>query len=97
VVRAPEALDRDSHTAFRRAALAEIEAALGTEPGRRLVIDVSGTKRVDSSGLGALVMVQQRAAELRHTVCLRGASEELRFMLVLTRLDDRFEFEPPAA
>ncbi|HVO34141.1 MAG TPA: STAS domain-containing protein [Gemmatimonadales bacterium] len=97
VVRAPETLDRDSRAAFRRAALAEVEAALGAAPGRRLVIDLSGTRRVDSAGLGALIMLQQRAAELRHTVCLRGASEELRFMLVLTRLDDRFEFEPPAA
>ena len=97
MVRAPEALDRDSRTAFRRAALAEVEATLGDAPGRRLVVDLSGTRRVDSAGLGALIMLQQRAAELRHPVCLRGASEELRFLLVLTRLDDRFEFEPPAA
>ena len=95
VVRAPEALDRDSRTAFRRAALAEMETTLGAAPGRRLVVDLSGTTRVDSAGLGALIMLQQRAAELRHTVCLRGASEELRFLLVLTRLDDRFEFEQP--
>lgn len=97
MVRAPEALDRDSRKAFRRAALAAVETTLGDAPGGRLVVDLSGTKRVDSAGLGALIMVQQRAAELRRTVCLRGASEELRFLLVLTRLDDRFEFEPPAA
>ena len=97
VVRAPEALDRDSRKAFRRAALAAVETTLGDAPGGRLVVDLSGTKRVDSAGLGALIMVQQRAAELRRTVWLRGASEELRFLLVLTRLDDRFEFEPPAA
>ncbi len=97
MVRAPEALDRDSRTMFRRAALAEVETGLGGPPGRRLIVDLSGTTRVDSAGLGALIMLQQRVAELRHTVCLRGASEELRFLLVLTRLDDRFEFEPPAA
>lgn len=97
MVRAPEALDRDSRKAFRRAALAAVETTLGDAPGGRLVVDLSGTKRVDSAGLGALITVQQRAAELRRTVCLRGASEELRFLLVLTRLDDRFEFEPPAA
>ncbi len=97
VVRAPEALDRDSRTAFRRAALAEVESQLAGVPGRRLVVDLSGTTRVDSAGLGALIMLQQRASELRHTVVLRGASEELRFLLVLTRLDDRFEFEPPQA
>jgi anti-anti-sigma regulatory factor len=97
VVRAPVTLDRDSRTAFRRAALAEVEAALGGMPGRRLIVDLSATTRVDSAGLGALIMLQQRASELRRTVCLRGASEELRFLLVLTRLDDRFEFEPPSA
>ena len=96
-MRAPQALDRDSRSAFRREALAEVESQLGTVPGRRLVVDLSGTTRVDSAGLGALIMLQQRASELRHTVCLRGASEELRFLLVLTRLDDRFEFEPPQA
>jgi anti-anti-sigma regulatory factor len=52
---------------------------------------------VDSAGLGVLVLVRERAAERRWTVCLRGASEELRFMLVLTRLENRFEFEPPVA
>jgi hypothetical protein len=30
-------------------------------------------------------------------VHLRGASEELRFLLVMTRLDDRFVFEGPGA
>jgi anti-anti-sigma regulatory factor len=97
VVRAPEVLDRDSRAAFRRAALAEVESTLGASPGGRLIVDLSATIRVDSAGLGALIMLQQRAAELRHTVCLRGASEELRFLLVLTRLDDRFEFESPQA
>ena len=97
MVRAPMALDRDSRTAFRQEALAEVEAARGRAPGGRLVVDLTGTTRVDSAGLGALIMLQQRASELRLTVCLRGASEELHFLLVLTRLDGRFEFEPPRA
>ena len=59
--------------------------------------DLGRTTRVDSAGLGVLVLVRERAAERRWTVCLRGASEELRFMLVLTRLENRFEFEPPVA
>ncbi len=91
---APQALDRDSRSEFRRTALAELETQLSGAAGARLVVDLTGTERVDSAGLGALIMLQQRASELRHTVCLRGASEELRFLLVLTRLDDRFEFEP---
>ncbi len=90
---APPALDRETRSAFRRSAVAELEARLAAFPGGRLVVDLTGTERVDSAGLGALIMLQQRASELRHTVVLRGASEELRFLLVLTRLDDRFEFD----
>jgi anti-anti-sigma factor len=74
--------------------MAVIEGHAAIEPGGRVVVDLAGTTNVDSAGLGALIMLQHRASELRHTVCLRGASEELRFLLVLTRLDDRFEFEP---
>jgi anti-anti-sigma factor len=94
VVRAPSALDRYSRTAFRRAAMAVVEGHAALEHGGRVVVDLAGTTSVDSAGLGALIMLQHRASELCHTVCLRGASEELRFLLVLTRLDDRFEFEP---
>jgi anti-anti-sigma regulatory factor len=97
VVQAPRLLDRENWSAFRRLAIAAVEAQMPVASGGRLVVDLSMTTRVDSAGLGALIMLQQRASELRHTVCLRGASEELRLLLVLTRLDDRFEFEPPRA
>ena len=96
VVRAPPALDRGSWAAFRRAALAAVEAPARERSEGRLVVDLTGTTTVDSSGLGVLIMLQRRASQLRRTVCLRGASEELRFVLVLTRLEDRFEFEPAA-
>ena len=91
VLGAPERLDLESRTAFRRAA-AELLDSLGEGAGR-LVIDLSGTRHVDSAGLGALMLVQRKAAERRQTVCLRGANEELRFLLVLTKLDDLFELE----
>jgi hypothetical protein len=39
------------------------------------------------------MLIQRKAAEHRQTVCLRGANEELRFLLVLTKLDDLFELE----
>ena len=97
-MRAPTVLDRDTRLAFRREALAVVEtrSAAGRAEGGRVVVDLAGTKHVDSAGLGALVLVRERAAEQRWTVCLRGASEELRFLLVLTCLEDRFEFEPSA-
>ncbi len=97
VVRAPPVLDRETSGAFRREAFDLLDARLGASPGARLVVDLSDSATLDSAGVGVLVALQRRAAELRCTVCLRGASEELRFLLVLTRLEDRFEYEPPAA
>ncbi len=98
LVRAPAVLDRDTRAAFRREALRLVEAGQAegaSAAGERLVVDLAGTRKVDSAGLSALILVRERASERRRTVCLRGASEELRFLLVLTRMEDRFEFEPP--
>ncbi len=94
VVKAPSTLGRETHEQFRREALEVLESS----PPSALVIDVAATGEVDSAGLGALVVIQRRAAELRRPVHLRDASEELRLLLVMTRLDDRFVFEstPPA-
>ena len=47
----------------------------------RLVIDLTHTRQVDSAGLGALMLIQRRAAERRQTVVLRNPSEEIRFLL----------------
>ena len=46
-----------------------------------------------AAGLGALMLIQRRAAERRQVVVLRNASEEIRFLLVLTKLDDLFQLE----
>ena len=97
VVQAPATLGRETHAVFRREALEALEALRATETQQPLVIDLSATHQVDSAGLGALVLVQRRSAEMRRPVHLRGASEELRFLLVMTRLDDRFVFEGSAA
>jgi anti-anti-sigma factor len=88
---APEELGLESRTAFRRAASELLE--LLPEGAGRLVIDLSATRAVDSAGLGALMLIQRKAAERRLSVCLRGANDELRFLLVLTKLDDLFELE----
>ncbi len=97
MLRAPPVLDRETSGAFRREASALLEARLGASPGGRLIVDLSASTTLDSAGVGVLIALQRRAAELRCTICLRGASEELRFLLVLTRLEERFEYEPPAA
>jgi len=97
VVQAPSKLGRETHAHFRREALEVLESSPPSARERPLVIDLSGTREVDSAGLGALVLVQRRAAELRRPVHLRGASEEVRILLVMTRLDDRFVLEGPAS
>jgi anti-anti-sigma factor len=98
LVRAPSTLDWNTRLTFRQEALDAVEArpAGGGREGGRVIVDLGGTTRVDSAGLRALIVLRERAAQERLTVCLRGASEELRFLLVLTRLEDCFEFEPPA-
>lgn len=94
LVRAPAQLTANSRGPFRDEALAAVMRLAQAPRGSRLVIDMSQTVQVDSAGLGTLVMLQLRTAEHRHSVVLRGASEEVRFLLLMTRLDDRFEIEP---
>ena len=90
---APAHLGLQSRTDFRHQAVTILER-LPAGTGR-LVLDLSDTRQVDSAGLGALMLIQRKAAERRQAVVLRSANEELRFLLVLTRLDDLFELDPP--
>jgi anti-sigma B factor antagonist len=88
---APETLGLDTRVEIRKTAtrlLEEMPEGMG-----RLVIDLGRTRQVDSAGLGALMLIQRRAAERRQVVVLRNASEEIRFLLVLTKLDDLFQLE----
>jgi anti-anti-sigma factor len=92
---APETLGLDTRVEVRKTAtrlLEEMPEGVG-----RLVIDLSRTRHVDSAGLGALMLIQRRAAERRQLVVLRNLSDEIRFMLVLTKLDDLFQLETAAA
>ena len=90
---APEALGLDTRVEIRKNAIRLLEEM--PEGVGRLVIDLSRTRHVDSAGLGALMLIQRRAAERRQVVVLRNASEEIRFLLVLTKLDDLFQLESP--
>jgi anti-anti-sigma factor len=92
---APEHLGLQSRTDFRQQAVTILDRL--PEGSGRLVIDLGATRQVDSAGLGALMLIQRRAAERGQSVVLRSANEELRFLLVLTRLDDLFELDPPAS
>lgn len=94
ILAAPENLGLESRTDFRQRAVRLLEDM--PEGEGRLVVDLRLTNRVDSAGLGALMLVQRRAAERRQRVTLRNASEEVRFLLTLTKLLDLFEVETPA-
>src|SRR5260370_16394094 len=89
---APERLDLESRTGFRRAAGEVLD--LLAEGNGRLVIDLSGTRTVDSAGLGALMLIQRKAAERRQIVCLRAANEDLPFPPFPPNPDDLFALQP---
>jgi ABC-type transporter Mla MlaB component len=87
---APVHLGAQTRSVFRDEAIAALSRLEQSAAGSKLVIDMSLTQRLDSAGLGTLVMLQLRAAERKQSVELRGASEEIRFLLLMTKLEDRF-------
>ena len=88
---APESLGLEMRVEFRKAAFQLLDEL--PDGGGRLIIDLSHTRHVNSAGLGALMLVQRRAAERRQGVVLRHPSDELRFLLVVTKLYDLFEVD----
>ena len=88
---APETLGLETRVAIRQAAEQLLEAM--PEGSGRLVIDLTHTRAVDSAGLGALMLIQRLAAERRQPVVLRNPSEEIRFLLTITKLYDLFVVE----
>jgi anti-anti-sigma regulatory factor len=88
---APDTLGLETRVEVRKAAIQLLEDM--PEGGGRLVLDLGRTRHVDSAGLGALMLIQRVAAERRQTVVLRDPSEEIRFLLVLTKLYDLFQIE----
>jgi anti-anti-sigma factor len=92
VVSVPSQLIAETRVEFRDRAMAAL-AKLAGQPASSIVLDLTRTTRLDSSGLGALVMLQLRAAEQQCAVWLRGASEEIRCLLLMTKLEDRFRVE----
>jgi anti-anti-sigma regulatory factor len=91
VLTAPERVVSDTRAEFRKIALDFVERASGEE-GKAAAIDLSGTVEVDASGLGILVLVQKRAKELGVHLTLRKVPTQVRYLLLLTKLDHLFEF-----
>lgn len=91
ILPAPEVLGLEARGGFRDAGVELLKGlpdALGV-----LVVDFADTRRIDSAGLGALMLVQRKAAERGQKVVLRHLRDEFKFLLVLTKLDDLFEIE----
>jgi len=88
---APDTLGLETRVQIRKAAIQLLEEM--PEGTGRLVIDLGHTRYIDSAGLGALMLIQRRAAERRQSVVLRHPNEEIRFLLVLTKLYDLFLVE----
>lgn len=93
-LKAPERLGLDTRVEFRKAAVQILEQM--PEGVGELVIDLKPTRHVDSAGLGALMLIQRRAAERRLLVVLRNPNDEIRFLLALTKLAELFRFEMAA-
>jgi anti-anti-sigma regulatory factor len=91
LITAPEVLGLETRGGFRDEAV-ELLGHLPDNEGS-LVIDFATTRRIDSAGLGALMLVQRKAVERHQRVVLRNLRDEFRFLLVLTKLDDLFEIE----
>ncbi|GAC1658651.1 MAG: hypothetical protein NVS4B3_26220 [Gemmatimonadaceae bacterium] len=91
VMEAPVRLSAETRSQFRRAALEQLDT-LAARGGDRLTIDLAATTEVDASGLGILVLVQKRAKELGTKLRLAHVPQQVRYLLVLTKLDHLFEF-----
>ncbi|MDQ2670087.1 MAG: STAS domain-containing protein [Gemmatimonadota bacterium] len=90
-IAAPAVLGLDTRSDFLTQATGLLEEM--PDGAGALLVDFANTMSVDSAGLGALMLVQRRAAERRQAVVLQQMSDELRFLLTLTKLDDLFEFQ----
>jgi anti-anti-sigma factor len=60
---------------------------------KSIIIDLSATTFIDSSGLGALVICYRTCQAQGITMVLRGVQEQVRMVLALTDLDQLFTFE----
>ena len=86
---APETLGLETRHRVRKDAIKLLDTM--PEGDGQLVIDLARTKHVDSAGLGALMLIHRHASERRQSVAVINPSEELRFLLTLTKLDELFE------
>ncbi|MGH7663317.1 MAG: STAS domain-containing protein [Gemmatimonadaceae bacterium] len=90
VLTAPPRIVSETRMEFRKAALAFIEGAEAAG-APAVCVDLSETLEVDASGLGILVIAQKRSKELGLPLRLINVPSQVRYLLVLTKLDHLFE------
>lgn len=72
------------------------EALLGAErqPHGRVIIDLAGCTFLDSTGLTALIGIRERLERSNRRLALALCTTEVRRVLQVTGLDERFEIYP---
>ena len=88
---APERIIAETRAAFRRDALNFMEMAVAAGL-IDVSLDMSKTVEVDASGLGVLVVVQKKSKELGLHLRVARAPQQVRYLLLLTKLEHLFEF-----
>jgi anti-anti-sigma factor len=91
VLVAPLRLVAEHRADFRNEALKTIERA--ATAGHSIVVDLTSTVEIDSSGLGLLVLVEKRARERGIKTVLRKPGTEVRTMLAATKLEMLFTIQ----
>src|SRR5919112_3767137 len=86
VLEAPARLVAATRLDFRKTALQFVEQ-VEQQDLPAIVIDMRETVEIDASGLGILVLVQKRAREVGRSTQIRRASEQVRRVMTLTRLE----------
>ena len=79
--------------AYSAPSLEEETARLLADDITELVLDLSGTRFLDSSGLRAILTAQRRLADGEGRLALRAPSEPVRRLLEITGLTDHFVVE----
>ncbi|MCK2219231.1 STAS domain-containing protein [Actinomadura sp. ATCC 31491] len=74
--------------------VAQLAALTFAEGYRRIDVDLSALTFIDSSGLAALVRLQQRAADAHAVVNLVALTPYLRGLLKMTAVDQLFTLPP---
>ncbi len=91
-MQAPERLVADTRAQFRKDALSYLDRA-AAQSVKDFSLDMSRTTEMDASGLGILVVVQKKSKELGIRMVIANAPQQVRYLLLLTKLEHLFEFE----